>query len=528
VQEISKLASKFKDEPQLMQIDEEESTMSPEFQNGEDDFSSDLDPLDVANVRGTPFEDCEMPVLKCQIPVTGQPIPARVLIDSGASVNLMSEALADKLRPHGIHERKIRGMHIRVANGSRVSVHSEMHFKISMGPQETELIVCQIMPKLPFEIIVGTETLKAWNAKLEWGAEKFSCKPGPHAQPVEVRWDLYKGQHWRRPITLLCATDIELDPNTQTIVGVQDVAESQWQGISNRAGLVTPIRTRGILSQKFATAYMYGKSAIDRVLVANTSPQRVQIKRGTPLAEFHPRSEDQWSFGSDLEREEEIKEKEMREQNNTKSKDKRSTGDKQTDKQEKETAMIGKESTESLHNIAEQTMISKTTQSGNGLTGSPRLQSVHDFVPGCPLADISSASSQSSSRAHEAHRELTQLTPSSRSSSRAPQAHHELTQLASSQSSNLIQPADVTTPAARTTSASLVQTTDECPEMAPTNLSQLEPVSVEPPVSQPHHFQGRLLVVVPALFDTSTYTESRKHYNRVRYSNNRTQSTVQK
>src|SRR4051812_24301630 len=66
--------------------------------------------------------------------------------------------------------------------------------------------------------------------------------------------------------------------------------EEDFEGLSCRTGIVTPLRSISAMSSKFGVAYVYGQD-MNRVLVMNLSKERVKVKRGAQVAEFHPRSE---------------------------------------------------------------------------------------------------------------------------------------------------------------------------------------------------------------------------------------------
>jgi len=78
-----------------------------------------------------------------------------------------------------------------------------------------------------------------------------------------------------------------IPPQTQMSLPITTPAVSEWNGYSTKWGILTPIRSRQILDQKFAIAYMYGEN-VEKVLVANTTHQPLTIKAGTQLAESTP------------------------------------------------------------------------------------------------------------------------------------------------------------------------------------------------------------------------------------------------
>ena len=245
------------------------------------------------------FEDCPMPILPCSVKHGATTTPIRVLIDSGASVDLVNEKLARKLKGYGVqHVEELNPMTVKVANGSKCKISQSMVLTLQFGAVVAEAQKFLIMSDLPFDVILGTETLEKWQATLNWGKRNFSMRPGASAAPVELHWITHKGQHWRRPITLVTSETIVIPSQTQVAVPVIAPAAAEWDGYSTKWGILTPVRSRQILDQKFAVAYMYGES-IEKVLVANATSQPLTVKAGTQLAEFHPRGGSAYVFNSE-------------------------------------------------------------------------------------------------------------------------------------------------------------------------------------------------------------------------------------
>ena len=86
---------------------------------------------DVCEIGGIgAFEDNPMPILKARI--AGVERPLRVLIDSGAAISLISEAL------EGYTEDSVK---VRVANGSRVSLSRTFNIPLELGSLDGPRVV---------------------------------------------------------------------------------------------------------------------------------------------------------------------------------------------------------------------------------------------------------------------------------------------------------------------------------------------------------------------------------------------------
>src|ERR1700722_103620 len=134
-------------------------------------------------------------------------------------------------------------MTVKVANGSKCKISQSMTLILQFGTVTAEAQKFLIMGDLPFDIILGTETLEKWQAVLNWGKRNFSMRPGANVEQVELRWIKHKGQHWRRPITLVTSETLVIPPQTQMALPVMAPARSEWDGYSTKWGILTPVRS---------------------------------------------------------------------------------------------------------------------------------------------------------------------------------------------------------------------------------------------------------------------------------------------
>ena len=107
-----------------------------------------------------------------------------------------------------------------------------------------------------------------------------------------MSWRSHKGQHWRKPITLVAKANIKLPAYSQTKVLIQRIADDEWNGLIAKEGLITPSRAASTLKQEFSTAYGYATAGTEYVFVANVTPHSIQLKAGTQVGELHVRGDD--------------------------------------------------------------------------------------------------------------------------------------------------------------------------------------------------------------------------------------------
>ena len=196
--------------------------------------------------------------------------------------------MARKLQRKGcVAKAAKKNVRIKVANGKRSILKDVMTLKLQFGMETSEETDFLILEDLPFDFILGHETCRKWGGILNWQAATFSITPGEKANRVEMEWNVYRGQHWRSPVHLIARNNTSIKPGEQRVLNVIH-SDDELEGLSERGGLVTPIRDIAAMTNQFGVAYVYGED-MSKVLVMNSSTTEITIKKGTKVAEFHPR-----------------------------------------------------------------------------------------------------------------------------------------------------------------------------------------------------------------------------------------------
>lgn len=267
------------------ECDSEEEESDGELTDSDDEEAMMAEQED--ETEQTLFEDVPMPVLKCEV-ATGENNrrSVRMLIDSGSSLDLVSKNMADELQKTGIKQVQTSPVNITVANGRKNAISTAMDLSIVIEDRKFESRKFLILPDLPYDMILGHSTCVRWQARLDWRAAKLSLKLPASESRVEVSWrKIHKTQHWKKPATMLLAEDTEIPPDYQVVVPVcQTRSCESWK---DAKGLVTPVRSKQALTNKFVTAYAYGER-MEKVVILNPTDTVIKIKKGTPVAEFHP------------------------------------------------------------------------------------------------------------------------------------------------------------------------------------------------------------------------------------------------
>lgn len=232
------------------------------------------------------FEDEPMPVLRG---LAGEQ-QVKILIDSGAAINLITKELAKKLCSQGNKIERTEGINIKVANGLKEAIRETITIPLKLNEQETQRVKFFILQNLPFDILIGNPTLYEWNAIMEWKTKTITLQPFINKEKkLELQWHAYKGQHWRKPVSILCREQIILPPFTQTAVPIIPIAQTEKQGIAGRAAIVTPSRDKHTLMKNFSAAYGYVEDveAFQCILIANVTAQPIKIAENAKIAELH-------------------------------------------------------------------------------------------------------------------------------------------------------------------------------------------------------------------------------------------------
>ena len=83
-----------------------------------------------------PFEDCPMPILKCEAHTPLERVGLKMLVDSGSALDLISGIMARKLKKMGCTlKAATKRVRIKVANGKRSVLKEAMTLKLQFGSE---------------------------------------------------------------------------------------------------------------------------------------------------------------------------------------------------------------------------------------------------------------------------------------------------------------------------------------------------------------------------------------------------------
>ena len=113
-----------------------------------------------------------------------------------------------------------------------------------------------IIKSCPETLVIGTKTLGALEAQLEWKTRTLTIKVGRNW--CRMPWSNTTEPYWRHPILLKAKSTHRLPSCTMTCVELEDVSEEVWRNWTTKEGVYTPLRTERRLKQRFMTAYGFG------------------------------------------------------------------------------------------------------------------------------------------------------------------------------------------------------------------------------------------------------------------------------
>ena len=218
-----------------------------------------------------------------------------MLIDSGATLNLMSRAFVKALLATHGHEinNSMRDCAItdlpvvRVASGQRVTAIGCIDLRLMLSKDLTsELVPFFIFPDLPVQAIIGNATNNRWKAALSWETKTWHITPKSSEQRVIVPWHS-SVPHWRAPLKLVTNGDFVIPPGSHSKVPVVNPFSTIVNhAISGTFGFVSP--------RKSLTTCMIAHGVANSptwVQVANPSDKPLLLRHGTHVCDFHSREE---------------------------------------------------------------------------------------------------------------------------------------------------------------------------------------------------------------------------------------------
>ena len=138
-------------------------------------------------------------------------LTVKILIDSGASLNLMSQEFVKQLlTTQGPIVKKALGTcrenelpTVRVASGQRIRSLGCIDFQLRLSENViSEPVRFFVFKDLPVQAIVGHRTNSRWKANLSWDTQTWSVTPIGATEPVSIAWNETSPQ-WRAPFKLL-------------------------------------------------------------------------------------------------------------------------------------------------------------------------------------------------------------------------------------------------------------------------------------------------------------------------------------
>jgi hypothetical protein len=185
------------------------------------------------------FEDCPRPLIRVGARIGSQVQEEwTVLLDSGADVDLISEKVARQFQEQWQSLSAIgQGpWSLVTANGSKAKIENAIQLRLIIQGKEVEVLL-HIVKGLPAtDVVLGNPSLAKLKTTIDWKTGTFSMEtPEGH---VEAQWHKNRAQHWRHPIVLKTDSDYRLKAGHSVLIGLQEIPETEWIGVSVREGLI--------------------------------------------------------------------------------------------------------------------------------------------------------------------------------------------------------------------------------------------------------------------------------------------------
>ena len=154
------------------------------------------------------------------------------------------------------HTAKTTGpaFRIRVVTGKKGTLQRTLTLNLLMNGEPVEATDFFILDDLPFDLIIGFPACKKWGSVLDCTQSTIDLQPGREARRVRLKFEVYRGQHWRAPVLLASQETVILEPGMQKLLEVTHRQENLL-GWAQKSGLVTPVRSREAITNRFGVAY---------------------------------------------------------------------------------------------------------------------------------------------------------------------------------------------------------------------------------------------------------------------------------
>ena len=241
------------------------------------------------------FHDAPLPIVDLQVTVEARgqtPETIEVLVDSGASLNLITAATAARITrilgksaSRDSQASRVTLPTIRVASGAVIKAAGSVElFVKGKGMTEATTVTFFIFPDLPVQAIIGHTTNLLWKAVLSWRDRSWEVKPAGMA--VKIPWKKISGKHWRAPVQVTVAQETAIPPMSHAKVQVAPHTEVSLRaaGFQGSFGIVAPHTHH----DDFLLAHGVAED-LTWVQIANPTHKTIVLKVGQHVGDFHPR-----------------------------------------------------------------------------------------------------------------------------------------------------------------------------------------------------------------------------------------------
>ena len=147
------------------------------------------------------------------------------------------------------------------ANGSKAKIQWCAELLVGVGEVKVGGVRFYVVEGVPAEVVIGNTSMAKFGMMVDWKHRRIFSDVGGRR---ELPWRKKGQQYWRHPITLITDSDYDIPSGCQMVVGVNKVDDEEFRGYSEREGMITPLRTKARLDQKFMVGHGYGEMKLQR------------------------------------------------------------------------------------------------------------------------------------------------------------------------------------------------------------------------------------------------------------------------
>ena len=200
------------------------------------------------------------------------------LLDSGATISLISESMAAKFPSAKTGQASIK---IRAADGGVTSATKTITLHALLPQEHRSERTFIIFPGLPYDFLFGHDTLAAWNTKINY--TNNTVEFGIEGNTFSLSWNAAERPSWRAPVKLRTTRMHTIPPRSIKVIEVKPPPQEDLEARQHKSGF-SESRKGG--RAEIDVMEVPHREMPDRVLIRNSSTKPILLAKNAYIADF--------------------------------------------------------------------------------------------------------------------------------------------------------------------------------------------------------------------------------------------------